>query len=50
MMHAMTDCTATGTIRIGDHDIVLVCNLDPHDEEQQHHDVVHGDWTSTPEE
>jgi hypothetical protein len=45
MMHAMTDCTATGTIRLGDDDIVVICNLAPH-YDGQHHDNVHGDWTA----
>jgi hypothetical protein len=45
MMHAMSDCTATGTILIGDEPIAVICNLAPH-KGGQHHDVVHGDWTS----
>lgn len=47
MMHRMTDCPATGTIRIGDETIVVICNLPPHDSDW-HHDLVHGDWTSGP--
>ncbi|GAB2696066.1 hypothetical protein [Kitasatospora kifunensis] len=45
----MNDCTATGTIRLGDGDIAVICNLAPHQGDQRH-DLVHGDWTSTPEE
>jgi hypothetical protein len=48
MMHAMSECTATGTIRIGTEDIVVICNLRPH-EGEQHHDIVHGDWNALPD-
>jgi hypothetical protein len=46
MMHRMSDCTATGTIQLGDEPITVICNLAPHDG-PKHHDVVHGDWTGT---
>jgi hypothetical protein len=49
MMHRMTYCTAEGTIRIGTEAIAVICNLEPHDGDQ-HHDIVHGDWSTEPEE
>lgn len=44
----MSDCPATGTIHIHGTPVRVICNLRPHDGDQ-HHDIVHGDWTSSDE-
>jgi len=44
MMHRMSDCPATGTITLDGQQVVVICNLPPHDSDW-HHDIVHGDWT-----
>lgn len=41
----MSDCPATGLIRLDGQFIGVICNLPVHDG-AQHHDVVHGDWNS----
>jgi hypothetical protein len=43
------DCPAAGWTAIGTTPLRLICNTEVHDGEQ-HHDIVHGDWTSTAEE
>ncbi|MFB7665855.1 hypothetical protein ACFC1R_18190 [Kitasatospora sp. NPDC056138] len=45
----MTGCTAAGAITLNGESIAVICDLPPHDG-NQHHDVVHGDWTSTPDD
>ena len=45
MMHRMSDCPATGTIHLDGQPVGVICNLPPHQGEQ-HHDVVHGDWSN----
>jgi hypothetical protein len=39
------NCTAEGIKHVGGEDLVVICNHKSHDG-PDHHDVVHGDWTS----
>lgn len=43
-----TGCTATGTIRLVDMDVAVLCN-DPEHDGPDHHDNVHGDWSGDPQ-
>lgn len=39
------DCPATGQTTVDAVPVRVICNLPPHDG-HEHHDIVHGDWTS----
>jgi hypothetical protein len=41
------DCPAAGWAPLGAAPLRVICNLEPHDGDQ-HHDNVHGDWSSEP--
>jgi hypothetical protein len=41
----MSNCPTIGTIRLDGQDVVVICDLGPHDGDQ-HHDVVHNNWAS----